>query len=256
MTYDTTGIDEVQVPVLDVRVTPRTAAQVADAIERRAVRPQLILNHNLHSVYFFHRFAWFRRLYSNSDMIVIDGWPVLKLASRGAHVSMTHRVGSTDWIQALWNRPAPVPLRVFVLGGSKEVNEAAVQAWRRARPDDTVVGNTGYMNGADELTTLAAIHAFEPHLLLVGMGMPMQESFLSRHQHRLPNAHIATVGGAIDYIAVPQRLSPRWLGRLGLEWLWRLLHDPRRLAGRYLVEPVKLIAVLAQRRLRNEDEHL
>ncbi|MCA1379196.1 WecB/TagA/CpsF family glycosyltransferase, partial [Bradyrhizobium sp. IC4060] len=88
------------------------------------------------------------------------------------------------------------------------------------------------------------IRAHDPQLILVGMGMPLQEAFLTRNLAQMPNAYIATVGGAVDYVAGAAKLSPRWLGRFGLEWAWRFAHDPLRLYGRYLIEPVKLASAI------------
>ena len=94
----------------------------------------------------------------------------------------------------------------------------------------------------------SAIREFDPQLLLVGMGMPLQERLASelRGSTRVPV--IAAVGGAVDQISGAQSLAPRWVGRMGFEWLWRLASDPRRLTGRYVVEPVRLAGLLLTRR--------
>ncbi|WP_317228731.1 WecB/TagA/CpsF family glycosyltransferase [Clavibacter sp. MX14-G9D] len=243
-------LQRIHVPVLDVAVTAMSARDVVARIHRAPSSATLLLNHNLHSVYLFHKLPWFRQLYATSEVIVIDGWPVLRMAGRRAPVSPDHRIGSTDWISCLWNEDKPRPLRVFLLGGSKEVSAIAVDRWLQKRPKDEVAGNTGYLNGRDEGLVIEAIRAHRPDLVLVGMGMPMQESFISRHLTELPAAHYATVGGAIDYIAAPASLSPRWLGRFGLEWVWRLLHNPGRLWARYLIEPFKLALILAANKFR------
>jgi N-acetylglucosaminyldiphosphoundecaprenol N-acetyl-beta-D-mannosaminyltransferase len=244
------SLKKVRVPTLDVVVTPMTARDVAAMVHDAPSSASLLLNHNLHSVYLFHKLPWFRQLYAVSKVVVIDGYPILRMASKAAPISPDHRIGSTDWIASLWDEAQPRPMRVFLLGGSKEVNAAAIDRWRQKRPGDAVAGNTGYLNGRDEEQVLSAMREHRPALVLVGMGMPMQESFISRHLSELPAAHYATVGGAIDYIAAPASLSPRWLGRFGLEWAWRLLHDPGRLWGRYLVEPFKLGTILVTNKLR------
>ena len=81
--------------------------------------------------------------------------------------------------------------------------------------------------------------------------MPLQETFVAATTPE-PPAIYATVGGAISYIAGVTTLAPRWLGGVGLEWAWRLLHSPRRLARRYLVEPVQFAGeAMRQRPLRH-----
>ena len=84
---------------------------------------------------------------------------------------------------------------------------------------------------------MAAIKEYRPHLLILGMGMPRQEHWLFDHLEQLPETAILNAGAAIDYVAGAVRTPPRWAGRFGLEWLFRLAAEPDRLWRRYLVEP-------------------
>jgi N-acetylglucosaminyldiphosphoundecaprenol N-acetyl-beta-D-mannosaminyltransferase len=239
-----------------VSVTPRTAQDVVDHLLTPAQRPQLVLNHNLHSVYLINRDEWFRKFYENASLIVIDGWPVLRAAEKAKGVSLGHayRIGSTDWIAALKRELSTTQrrYRIFVLGGDEATNWEASQRLQDGSKVE-VAGTHGYFEAADTTAVVERIREFAPDLVLVGMGMPHQERFLFHTLHQLPPAHYATVGGAIDYVAGRQRLAPRVLGRLGLEWLWRLVNDPVRLFHRYLVEPIKLVALLASHRVRRQN---
>ncbi|MDP3379476.1 MAG: WecB/TagA/CpsF family glycosyltransferase, partial [Brevundimonas sp.] len=78
-------------------------------------------------------------------------------------------------------------------------------------------------------------------VLLVGMGMPRQEIWIADHLDALPDCVVLNVGAAFDYEAGVQKAAPRWMGKAGLEWLYRLAVDPRRLFHRYCVEPWHLI---------------
>jgi len=80
------------------------------------------------------------------------------------------------------------------------------------------------------------------------MGMPRQEEWIAANSHRLSANLIMPVGGLMDYLTGRTSTPPRMLGRLGLEWAWRLASEPRRLAFRYLVEPCLLLA--ARRKCR------
>ncbi len=233
-------VRKVRIPLLDVWVTPMTAADVVSLIAARPDSPRLLLNHNLHSAYLYRENRWLREFYRLGDVVVIDGWPIFALAALSEKLSSAHRIGSTDWISALWASPEVGALKVFILGGSERVNGEAISAWRKARRVDSVAGCSGYMTADEEQGVVDLIREHDPQLILVGMGMPLQEAFLSRNLSQMPDAYIATVGGAVDYVAGAVKLSPRWLGRLGLEWMWRFIHDPARLYGRYFVEPFKL----------------
>jgi len=244
---------------LGLSVTPMTAREVTDVIlGHRPPAPKLVLNHNLHSAYMFNTTAKFRELYSRAEIVLIDGWPVLRLIEAlPTHARATDfRIGSTDWVAELWARTGGAhfnfaePFRVFILGASPESNERAQSRFVEEMPGAVVNGRDGYYDDSETDQVLREIRAFAPNLVLVGMGMPRQEDFLIDNLDRLPNAYYATVGGAIDYIAGVQKLSPRAFGNLGIEWLWRLAHDPRRLAKRYCVEPFVLVSLLVSQRFR------
>lgn len=236
----------VDIPLLGVRVTPMTAPALVEWIGRAQQRT-VVLNHNLHSAYLHVTNERFRSLYDVADAIVIDGAPILLAASvaAGRMFGSRMRIGSTDWLAELSRIDARAG-RLFVYGGASEVNVACVEELQRRLPSWSVAGVNGYVS---ENVATQAISRFDPDLVIIGLGMPKQEEFLLTRLEELPSAVYATVGGAIDYVAGASVLAPRWVGAVGAEWLWRLLHDPRRLAHRYLVEPALLAkALIASRR--------
>lgn len=237
----------IDVPRLQLRVTPMTATQVVRWIDESRATQQLLLNHNLHSAYLHLTDEGFRQLYDRADRVVIDGAPVLALLPRQRRrdFNADARIGSTDWIEALQTHAARSG-RLFVYGATSESNDEAVRRLTRRLPDWRVGGVHGFTDSAN---AVRAINEFEPDLVLVGLGMPKQEHFLLEHWDQLPAAVYATVGGAIDYVAGRSKLAPRWIGRIGLEWLWRLVNDPARLANRYLVEPFRLARALRLSRI-------
>ncbi|MBT9606343.1 WecB/TagA/CpsF family glycosyltransferase [Microbacterium sp.] len=246
---------DVLVRPVAVRLTPMSADEVAGLLVDKPVdQTTLVLNHNLHSLYLFHSLGWFRDFYSRAGIILVDGWPVLRLLRLSGHgrFDHTHRIGSTDWLETLIRTPKREDFRVFVLGGTDETVQRACATLQSGPAGMVAAGRSGYFDPLTESgSVLDDIRKFRPHLLLVGMGMPRQERFIQDHFDALPACYVATVGGAIDYLAGTQRLAPRWFGRFGVEWLWRLGNDPRRLWHRYLVEPIKLAAiVIANRSLK------
>jgi N-acetylglucosaminyldiphosphoundecaprenol N-acetyl-beta-D-mannosaminyltransferase len=85
------------------------------------------------------------------------------------------------------------------------------------------------------------VNAFKPHVLLVGMGMPRQEAWLRANLDALDCGVALPMGAAFDYEAGAIPTPPRWMGQVGMEWLFRLIAEPRRLSSRYLIEPWSLI---------------
>ncbi|MDE8669050.1 WecB/TagA/CpsF family glycosyltransferase [Pseudarthrobacter sp. H3Y2-7] len=244
------------IPVLGVDATPLTVdglievlAGFVDDGARRTV-----VGHNLHSVTLTHSDPGFRSLYENSDVVLLDGAPVLWLWGRtGKAVSplMEYRLGSTDWLPSL-GRVAGLE-RIAVVGAGAEANTKAVERLQGIVPAATVTGLPGEDWDADvETAAVDWLAAQQPQLVLLGLGMPLQETVLQRRLDSLPPAIYCTVGGAIEQLAGVQKLSPRWLGRLGLEWAWRLLLHPRRVAYRVFGEPWVLLWLLTRRRLRGQ----
>ncbi|RAM35213.1 WecB/TagA/CpsF family glycosyltransferase [Arthrobacter globiformis] len=253
------------IPVLGVDATPLdvdglTAVLngfVADGTTRTVV------GHNLHSVTLFHSEPEFRKFYENSDVVLLDGAPVLWLWGRSRQKTgrkqsgadrrpvMDYRLGSTDWIPALGRLDGLH--RIAVLGAGATANAKAVAKLQSLVPGAMVAGMPGEDWDAElEEKAAAWLAEFQPQLVLIGLGMPLQEEVLWRRLPSLPPAVYCAVGGAIEQIAGIQKLAPRWLGRLGLEWAWRLLLHPRRVAYRVFGEPWVLLALLLRRRLRGQ----
>lgn len=243
-----------RIPVLGVDATPLKVDELIGVLEGFVDdgRTRTVVGHNLHSVTLTHSDPGFRRLYEDSDVVLLDGAPVLWLWSRTGQAAgpvMEYRLGSTDWIPALGKLSGLE--RIAVVGAGAEANAKAVVRLKGIVPSATVTGFPGE-GWNDDVEEAAAgwLADQRPQLVLLGLGMPLQESVLQRRLDSLPPAIYCAVGGAIEQLAGIQKLAPRWLGRLGLEWAWRLLLHPRRVAYRVFGEPWVLLWLLARRRLR------
>ncbi|MFW0774673.1 WecB/TagA/CpsF family glycosyltransferase [Paenarthrobacter nitroguajacolicus] len=248
-----------RVPVLDVDATPMRVNELTEAMGMliAAGTSATVLGHNLHSVTLFHSRADVRSLYEDSSIILLDGAPVAMLwglAHKGQFQSlgqgtMAYRLGSMDWIPEL-GRVHGLE-RVAVVGAGRAANTKAVARLRSIIPGATVDGMPGEdWDSALEDAVVNWLTDFRPQLVLIGLGMPLQEKVLHRRLADLPPALYCAVGGAIEQVAGIQKLAPRWLGRLGLEWAWRLVLHPGRVAYRVFVEPWKLAGLLIRRRFQ------
>lgn len=247
----------VELPLRLGPVTPLDSAGVCDWIlgtKSAGTRAHVLANLNLHALYLSLEEGPVERLTRSSEVILIDGWPILQLARASAprtdRPTARERVGSTDWLQELISRDPE--LRVVAIGGTPET---------ATRMRDHVLERTqslrwrafdGYefREQGDSSEFEGGLHSAlkDAQLVLVGLGMPRQEAWILENLEYLDrDAVVANVGGCFDYFAGTQRLAPRWMGSLGLEWLFRLVHSPRRLAGRYLIEPLLLIGRLLRR---------
>lgn len=245
---------------LKITVTPLARLELLSKIESAVLAggKHLILNHNLHSAYLYHSDPRFRRLYDSARTIIIDGFPVLVAARAHARLyrpdvaslSSAHRLGSTDWIPYLSSVKGLQ--KIAVVGARREVNDAFTEWLSQLLPGKVqILGLDGEdWSHAKTQKIYRKLIDFAPQLVLIGLGMPLQEHFLDSGRSALPDSVYATVGGAIDQLTGYQKPAPRSLGLFGLEWVWRLVSQPRRLGARYLVEPWKLAAILIRMSLR------
>lgn len=223
---------------VDVMDAPALLAFVADAVAsgRRAI----VANHNLNSLRLVSREPAMARLYALADRIQIDSMPLIAWGRQlGLPLERRHRLTYLDWREAFWREAAACGWRVFHLGCAPGVGDRALAAIGARHPGLTAASRDGFfdMDGPENAAVLAQIAAFAPDVLFVGMGMPRQERWIVGNLDRLPAAVIFPIGGALAYEAGAVATPPRWTGRLGVEWLWRFMTEPRRLFARYFLEP-------------------
>lgn len=202
----------------------------------------IVAHHNLHSVYLYHHDIRMQKFYNKADVIHIDGMPLVwwgKLL--GYPLRKDQRVTYVDWINPLMALAQAEKLRVFYLGGKPGVAERAAEILRKQYPSLQIQTRHGYFSSDENEAVLRSINAFEPHILMVGMGMPRQEHWVLDNLNEINANAILTSGACFDYVAGEIPTPPRWMGRMGLEWLYRLFSEPRRLARRYLIEPWALL---------------
>jgi N-acetylglucosaminyldiphosphoundecaprenol N-acetyl-beta-D-mannosaminyltransferase len=222
-------------------VTPR---DVLRAIDGAAAGPQttLIANHNAHSLFLLRRSAQLRAFFEGADLVQIDSRPLIAWGRLvGLPLNGAMRSTYLDWRGDFWKLAEARRWRVFYLGGAPGVADEAVRRLSAEHPRATIAARHGYFDhapgSAENRAVLDEIARFDPDVLMVGMGMPLQEIWALENRAALQRGVVLTVGAAFDYEAGVQKAPPRWTGRLGVEWLARLIDQPGRLGSRYLVEP-------------------
>lgn len=228
MTIDRLTLDEATCRVLDWAAAP------AEGPCKFVVTP------NVDHVVMFRQRTDLREAYRKASLVLADGAPVIA-AARLIGRSLPERVAGSDLTPAVLggaganDRP---PLRVFLLGAGPGIAEQAARRISAQHAAVNVVGThcppLGFeMNERETDRALAAVAAARPDLLIVGLGAPKQELWVSQHQERLEAKVALCVGATIDFLAGHKQRSPIWMQRVGLEWAHRLASEPRRLAARY-----------------------
>lgn len=192
-----------------------------------------------------------REIVYGCDLISADGQSVV-WASRLWGNPLPERVAGIDLMEALLAMAERNRYRVFVLGARPEVLERAVVELRRRHPLLVLAGyRDGYFDDGESENVCTEIRAARADILLVAMSSPRKEYWLSRHLDRLGVRFAMGVGGSIDVVAGVTRRAPPAAQRLGLEWLFRLVQEPRRLFVRYAVTNVRFLLTLQRELIRS-----
>jgi N-acetylglucosaminyldiphosphoundecaprenol N-acetyl-beta-D-mannosaminyltransferase len=214
------------------------SAIVDDVVEAVAEeRKLLVVNANAHCVTLSQTEPWMRGLFAAADIAFCDGAGV-QLATKILKGFTPHRTTPPEWIGAALERLGP-KARVFWLGGAPDVAPQAAAAFE-ARYDVVTAGvQHGFFDAspdsAESRAIIARINDSRATILLVNMGMPRQERWLWDNWAQLRPVVAITAGALVDHAAGRVRRPPRWVANLGVEWLVRLLREPRRLWRRYLL---------------------
>jgi len=216
-----------------------------ETIERN--QKSIILNHNLHSIFLFHKDADFANCFNNSVLIHADGMPLILWAKflKRNQVSRDYRITYVDLLPELFKEMNKRRLKLFFLGGPPNFGERVNEFLGVHYPEINFKYEHGFFdptkNSTDSQKVIQSINSFHPHVTLVGMGMPRQEKWISDH-FTLIETNIFLAGGAcMEYFTGAVSKPPRWIGRFSLEWLYRLIESPKRYYFRYLIEPFSLI---------------
>lgn len=221
-----------------------TVELVSEAVEER--RPFVHASLNAAKVLAARRSPELRSALEHCSIVTADGQAVV-WAARLLGLPVAERVTGIDLMEELLARAEACGWSVYVLGARSEVLDRALARLSAMFPRLRVAGfHHGYFSAAEEDEIVERIAAERPELLFVALETPAKELFLERHIERLGPVFAMGVGGAVDIYAGHKKRAPAWLQRFGLEWLFRFLQDPRRLAGRYVVGNARFIGLLAR----------
>jgi N-acetylglucosaminyldiphosphoundecaprenol N-acetyl-beta-D-mannosaminyltransferase len=236
----------VVIPVDDIPITAFDSfeALYARVIAETQTPKQSILAYlNVHVANVAAQNAGLKTFLKEADCIYADGAGIV-LASRlfptpKSSLALPMRLTGADFFPGLLTALAQAQKTVFLLGGAQGTPEACLKALNAQGIEHSIVGtHHGYIlhDAQQAQNALWRISQAKPDVLIVGMGTPLQEKWIAEHQPLLKEIPVIyALGAVMDYFAGVQPRCPWWMGKLGLEWLYRLTSDPGRLAGRYLI---------------------
>ncbi|HEX5235962.1 MAG TPA: WecB/TagA/CpsF family glycosyltransferase [Silvibacterium sp.] len=227
------------------------AAWVIHALKiRSSLWPLLIMGPNAQLVTLAARQPRFASALRSASLSVPDGVSIV-LAARLLHQPVPERVTGGDLMERLCIEAARHNLSVFFLGGLPGAAEQTARKFERNHPGFRTAGTccppVGFENDPVECARIREqISAAQPDLLCVAFGAPRQELWMAENCPTLPIGAAISVGAALDTQSGLRRRAPQWTHRLGLEWLYRLASEPRRLWRRYLIGNTCFLWIVAR----------
>jgi len=231
-----------RVELFGVEIDPLTmdqaVAQVLAWVADPAVRCRFVVTPNVDHIVMLQHHAGLRQAYRDAGMVLVDGAPVV-WSSMLLQRPVPERVAGSDLVPRLFDAaPEDRPIKTYLLGAGPGVADRAAANVRSRWPAVEVVGTycppIGFeRDAAENEAILSRVAAVTPDVLIVGLGAPKQELWVHQHRQRLAAKVALCVGATIDFLAGERQRAPVWMRDVGLEWMYRVASEPKRLAARY-----------------------
>ncbi|CUS05028.2 Glycosyl transferase, WecB/TagA/CpsF family [Candidatus Promineifilum breve] len=242
------------IAILGVHVHPLTVDELhqclADVIDQR--RRALAFYVNVHGLNLAVDNPWLRDTWNEAEIVFCDGAGVI-LGARLLGHHIPERITGADWLWQLAEFANNRGYSLYFLGAQPGNAQTAADRLLERLPDLKIVGvQHGYFNKTrghpENEAVVHDINRCQPNILVVGMGMPLQEQWLRDNWQDLKVNVALTTGAAFDYLSGQVQRAPLWMNDHSLEWLGRLLIEPRRLWRRYVLgNPIFLARILEER---------
>jgi len=226
-----------KVDILGIKVSSITQFELdnftRETLENKSKK--LILYSNIYGMNLIFKHRWMAELFNRSDILLCDGAGV-KWGSQILGTPIRERITLTDWGWDLADILVETGSSIFLLGSEDKVAAMAVDRLKKRYPNLNIAGyHHGFFNVENEenINVMEKINSSGSDVLLLGMGMPRQEKWIYDNMKNINSKIIITGGAVFNYFAGIQKRSPKWVSKIGMEWLHRLLHDPVKLFPRY-----------------------
>ncbi|HEY4075963.1 MAG TPA: WecB/TagA/CpsF family glycosyltransferase [Rhizomicrobium sp.] len=222
-----------------------------DCLDARASadsQPKLVFASNGHAIALAARDEAFRFVFKQADIIHADGQAAVFASRLLTRTPIPERSATTDFIHDACKVAVSHGLRFFLLGATEEANGETARVLRQTYPGLQIVGRRhGYFSRDEEEEICDEINLTLPDVIWVGLSVPLEYEFAVRNRTRLNAGWLVTCGGCYNFITGAYKRAPRWMQATGLEWLFRLAREPKRLFWRYAVtNPLAIFLLLTR----------
>lgn len=236
------------ITILDIPVVRATEAEAIEEIRHLAEQqePALVIYVNAHTLELTTRDPKYRKIVQDAGIVMNDGIGVSMAAKIVGNVSFPANLNGTDLTPLILKLAAEQGWRVFLLGAAPGVAEKAAAKFVSQNPTLVISGtNSGFFKEEALEGVIQKIREARTDLLIVGMGNPVQEEWLARHQAQTGAKLGVGVGAFLDFSAGVFPRAPLWMQKMKIEWLYRMSREPKRLWKRYLIEAPVFLAHVA-----------
>lgn len=234
------------IKILEVNIDRVNLEQAADRVKELIAdhsRSSLVVTPNSEMLALAAEDRELARILNSADLAAADGIGVV-IASKIMREPLQERVAGFDLISLIFKQMAEEDVNFYFLGGKPGVVDQAAANLKRKYPALNISGyHHGYLDHKNQQKVISEINEMNIDLLLVGMGVPLQEKFLDNNLKNLNVGAAVTVGGSFDVLAGEVNRAPLWMQKAALEWFYRLLQEPSRF-GRILSLPKFIFLVI------------
>lgn len=242
--------------ILDTNINVISMQETIDYITSNIdrLRGRYICVSNVHTTVMSHENEAYNRVQNGAALALPDGKP-LSVVSRKRGFANASRVTGPDLMGEFFSRAEEYPLRHYFYGGTEETIETLSSKLREKYPKLQIAGMYSppfrSLNEEELSEVYEKINDVKPDIIWIGLGAPKQENFMYDNQGKL-SAVMIGVGAGFDYHAGTIKRAPEWMQKCSLEWLYRLMQDPKRLFKRYFVTNFKFIYYIVVENLRGK----
>ena len=195
-------------------------------------------------------------VYKDADLILTDGKPLIWISKLYKN-PIKEKISGSDLFPLLCKMASEKKYKMFFLGAAEGIAAKAAENLKNKYEGLSVVGTYsppyGFENDEKEIDKIIKmINEVQPHILIVGLGCPKQELFIFHYRNRLNVPISLGLGASLDFEAGNIKRAPKWMSNCGLEWLYRIFQDPKRLVKRYLIDDLRIIKLTVKYRRKDE----
>jgi len=236
-----------RVEILGIKINNLSMQKAVEEIEKfiKEKSSKYIVTPNLDHLVKLQKDSEFKKIYNEAHLVLCDGLPIVWI-SRILGMPLKERVAGSDLFIELCKVSAQKGYKLFFLGGRENASVKASEVLRRKYPGIRIVGiyspPFGFEKNKEENEKIIKmIKEAKPDILFVGLGAPKQEKWIYAHYRELGVPVSIGIGASFEFAAGIIKRAPKFLQKIGLEWFWRILTEPKRLWRRYLVDDMRFL---------------